>query len=445
MAQQLSGDDRAFGGIVLDSACTGASVVSADEYFRYCRDTGPEYRIEPNSSGVVRFGDAKKGSKQGRVRSLGQARIRASIDSFGEVFEFCAHVVPGTDTPMLMSLQDLDGLGYEMRTGTRTLWAKDRNNPTVGQYPNGPHQLAPDDQGRCVIRWRYHATALFTDLELRKFHRSYGHASADKALSALREAGFDDLPADTKETLADIARRCEPCQRNQQKPRQFSVSLQWRGQRFNHVVLADVVNFADGDLVHILDAATKLNAARFTKANKNPSAAEIWSVIRECWINVYVGPPDILQFDQGTSMTSAFVQTACALNGIQFEAIPTEAPWRLGQVERAHEPLRVAYNKLKAKLPDLDRDALLILAVKSVNDAVGPAGVSPTMAVFALRRAIVPLCIANTPLFTLTGFERCKMRAKLSKSIRHRQVYVPLRNIVGQTPESRTLLSAIQS
>jgi hypothetical protein len=121
MAQQLSGDDRSFGGIVLDSACTGVPVVSADEYLRYCRDTGAEYSIEPNSSGVVRFGDAKKRSKQGRVRSLGQARIRASIDSFGEVFQFWAHVVPGTDTPMLMSLQDLDGLGYEMRTGTRTL------------------------------------------------------------------------------------------------------------------------------------------------------------------------------------------------------------------------------------------------------------------------------------------------------------------------------------
>jgi hypothetical protein len=115
MAQQLSGDDRSFGGIVLDSACTGASVVSADEYLRYCRDTGAEYSIEPNSTGVVRFGDAKKGSKQSRVFSLGQAQIRASIDSFGEVFQFWEHVVPGTDTPMLMSLQDLNGLGYEMR------------------------------------------------------------------------------------------------------------------------------------------------------------------------------------------------------------------------------------------------------------------------------------------------------------------------------------------
>jgi hypothetical protein len=203
-----------------------------------------------------------------------------------------------------------------------------------------------------------------------------------QSFSALREADFDDLRAETKEKLTDIARRCEPSQRNQQKPRYFSVSLQWRGQRFNHVVLADVVNFADGDLVHIVDAATKLNAARFPKANKNPSAAEIWSVIRECGINVYVGSPDILQFDPGTSMTSAFVQTAYALNGIQFEAIPTEAPWRQGQVERAHEPLRVAYNKLKAELPDLDRDALLSFAVKSVNDAVGPAGVSPMIALF---------------------------------------------------------------
>jgi hypothetical protein len=54
----------------------------------------------------------------------------------------------------------------------------------------------------------------------------------------------------------------------------------------------------------------------------------------------------------------------------------------MGVVERPHVPLELAYNKLKAELPELDRELLLRIAFKCVNDAVGPSGVSPTYAVF---------------------------------------------------------------
>lgn len=196
MTRCLSADEQSFGGIVLDTACTGASVVSAAEYAWYCRDTGAEYCIEPNSSGCVKFGDTKRGTKQCRIKSLGTAKIRGYVDTFDEVFEFQAHVVQGTDTPLLLSIQDLDGLGYDMRTGTRSLWAKDRSSAVHGEFPRGPHQLRVDSTGRGVIQWVYAMSALFTDVELRKFHRSYGHSSVDKIMSALKEAGFGSTTGD---------------------------------------------------------------------------------------------------------------------------------------------------------------------------------------------------------------------------------------------------------
>jgi hypothetical protein len=204
MTRNLAGDDHEFGGIVIDTACTGASVVSSDEYTRYCRDTGSEYHILPNSSGCVRFGDSKKGTTKGRLKSLGRAKIRGSVSSLDETFEFYAHVVPATDTPLLMSLNDLNGLGYEFRTGSNTLWSKDRANPKSKEFPHGPHHLARDDHGRGVIRWNYCSTAFFTNVELKKFHHSYGHASSKKIISALEEAGFDDLPSDTKQSCKTL-------------------------------------------------------------------------------------------------------------------------------------------------------------------------------------------------------------------------------------------------
>lgn len=153
MTRHLSADEQSFDGIVLNTACTGASVVSAAKYERYCRDTGAEYHIELNSSGYVNFGDAKKGKKRGMIKSLGTARIRGYVDKFDEVFEFQAHVVPGTDTPFLMSIQDLDGFGYDMRTGTPSLWAKDRKASTLDEFTRRPHRLHIDSAGHGTIRW----------------------------------------------------------------------------------------------------------------------------------------------------------------------------------------------------------------------------------------------------------------------------------------------------
>jgi hypothetical protein len=93
------------------------------------------------------------------------------------------------------------------------------------------------------MKWQYVPTALFTDMELRKFHRSYGYASVDKIIAALEEAGYEGLPPGTREKLADITRRCEPCQHTATKPRHFSISLNWQGARFNHVVQVNVVHF----------------------------------------------------------------------------------------------------------------------------------------------------------------------------------------------------------
>jgi hypothetical protein len=107
MSRKLSSDDQPFGGIVLDSACTGASVVSATEYKRYCRDTGAEYSIDPNSCGYVRFGDADVNGTKGRLKSLGTATIHGYVPESDEFFEFFCHVIPGTNTPMLISLQDM--------------------------------------------------------------------------------------------------------------------------------------------------------------------------------------------------------------------------------------------------------------------------------------------------------------------------------------------------
>jgi hypothetical protein len=111
------------------------------------------------------------------------------------------------------------------------------------------------------------------------------------------------------------------------------------------------------------------------------------------------------------------------MNGIEFQSIPTETLWRMGVVERAHVPLELAYNKLRAELPELDREPLLSMAVKCVNDAVGPSGVSPTYAVFGSGARHFP---ALSKQYAATHAERVHAMEIARKQIEkhHAKVYV---------------------
>jgi hypothetical protein len=109
--------------------------------------------------------------------------------------------------------------------------------PSYGEYPIGPHPLHVDGHGRCVIRWDYAAEGLLIEAELRHFHVSHGHKSAATIIKSLEEAGFDDLPEDTKDKLNYIVRACDLCQGNAVKPLHFSMYVKWKDQRFDTLFL----------------------------------------------------------------------------------------------------------------------------------------------------------------------------------------------------------------
>ena len=57
---------------------------------------------------------------------------------------------------------------------------------------------------------------------------------------------------------------------------------------------------------------------------------------------------------------------------IQAKAVPVESPNSLSIVERYHNPLRRAFRMGNQEVPEIDNDAALQYAVRSINDSVGP-------------------------------------------------------------------------
>lgn len=68
----------------------------------------------------------------------------------------------------------------------------------------------------------------------------------------------------------------------------------------------------------------------------------------------------------------------------EVKEVPVEAHNSIGKVERYYAPLRRLYEILQDKLKgeNLEKELILQMAVKAVNDSVGPEGLVPTLLVF---------------------------------------------------------------
>ncbi|KAI0998086.1 hypothetical protein K3495_g10103 [Podosphaera aphanis] len=147
--------------------------------------------------------------------------------------------------------------------------------------------------------------------------------------------------------------------------------------------------YIDGrPLLHVVDESTKFGAARWVQSM---SAQHVWEALRTCWIDVYLGPPDVIAHDAGKNFVShEFRQNATAL-AIETKEVPVEAHNSIGIVERYHGPLRRAYDIIHNELKGADKNMLLQMAIKAVNDTAGPDGLVPTLLVFGAYPKISPL------------------------------------------------------
>lgn len=67
-----------------------------------------------------------------------------------------------------------------------------------------------------------------------------------------------------------------------------------------------------------------------------------WNDLRLCWIDVYVGPPDLIIHDSGTNFQSQKLQQNAISISSLTKPIPVEAHNLMSIVERYHAPSRRA-------------------------------------------------------------------------------------------------------
>lgn len=179
--------------------------------------------------------------------------------------------------------------------------------------------------------------------------------------------------------LKKIKRHCEYCQSYGGKPQRFKFTLRNDSISFNHSIHCDVLIIAKTPVLHVVDESTRFRAAnQLAKMTEE----EPWKELKRCWINVYLGPPDIITHDAGSNFVARFFQQKTDLLHINCQEVPIEAANRMSLVERYHAPLRRAFITIRKEFPTFSFDDAVLAAVKSLNDSTGPDGIMPTLLVF---------------------------------------------------------------
>jgi hypothetical protein len=344
-----------FQGILPDSGAAGISSAGEPQVLAL-QKRGPTIQLDTSTagSGRIRFG-------KGTATVKGVVRVPTPLGTI------TFHVIP-TNTPFLLCLQDMDAMGVRFDNLKNILIQGNKIVPVVRKWGH-PWMLL--DQLEETLAWNH-----LTETELRQLHRRFGHPSVQRLTNVLQRAGHDvDIAV-----LKKLTKFCHQCQMHEKSPGRFKFTLK-DDHEFNHSVIIDVMYLDGKPVLQVVDSATAFEAARFLK---DMSARTAWDTLRACWIDTYLGPPDMVVHDAGKNFASTEFKQLANSMAIGIKEVPVEAHNSVGLVERYHAPLRRAYEIIQDELKDehINKEMILQMAVKTVNDSAGPDGIVPTLLVF---------------------------------------------------------------
>lgn len=144
--------------------------------------------------------------------------------------------------------------------------------------------------------------------------------------------------------------------------------------RFNERVYMDIMHIEDKPVLQLFDKATQFSAAQFLK---NASTNAIWEFIIQCWSSVCMGLLDTFIVDSGSQFRKTYANIA-AVSLVKAQRTGVEAHSSLNIGERKHQPLIQTFRKLRIDHPKISIYLLHYIAVKTLNDTMGPDGVVPS-------------------------------------------------------------------
>lgn len=99
----------------------------------------------------------------------------------------------------------------------------------------------------------------------------------------------------TRRVLNEIVQRCDSCKVYAQRPKRFKFELR-ADKDFNHTVYTEIFYIEGKPILHMVDESTRYQEGRWLESF---SSEALWRSLRIFWIDVYIGPPDVIFHDAG--------------------------------------------------------------------------------------------------------------------------------------------------
>jgi len=346
-----AGEVSLFKGIIIDTGANRSSCMSLSQYRAYCSEFCVPVNIDyEDARGLIGIG--------GTSSSIGTATIPVPFQDLDLIIDVKFRILR-SECPSLLSLRDMIRCGLDISIQEKTVSFKHKIQALTFENDFLKHKWSSRDLD----------FTMYTEKELRRLHRGFGHPSVSALYKLLKRANPAECDKAVQQAIEDISKSCGTCSKLASKPRRFKLSVGTEDLRFNHILAADLMYLSNKYVLHVVDEATHYSAATFVKSN---SSEDTWKALLRCWSRVYLGPPDHLRVDQGSNFISKHFKDCVDAEGITLLEAPIESPNSMSHVERYHAPLRAAFNKIRDSLPrsDTDHDCLQ-MAIKAVNDTVG--------------------------------------------------------------------------
>lgn len=209
------------------------------------------------------------------------------------------------------------------------------------------------------------------DQQATKLHTQYGHCSAARLVTLLRQAGTTDKKV--FEAVMRAVARCDVCQKTAPRPTRPLVTVP-RDLKFNDALSVDLGHVAPtGWFLHAIDIGTRVSKA---VALPNKEAPTVARALLSGWI-VHHGAPRTLLADPGPEFNSAVWRIMAERHNITPLSTAAQAHWSNGIIERHNQTLKTMVTRMAADHPGASGQELLDLACYAKNSMGQHGGATP--------------------------------------------------------------------
>lgn len=82
---------------------------------------------------------------------------------------------------------------------------------------------------------------MYTEKELRRLHRVFGHPSVKALKTLLRKADPKSMKKSVIDAVKEITDACTICATRARRPRRFKLTVGTDDLRFNHIIAVDIM------------------------------------------------------------------------------------------------------------------------------------------------------------------------------------------------------------